>query len=232
MSKAVKKLNNKSDDEVEDVDVSSSEDEAEEEIDEVVEEAEKEKPKIVYDRSTFENNIEKLSKIINNKKQELKELENIFRSLKKHTKLIKSKKGKPVNPDGTVKLNQFTKPQSVPKKFVSFYNNCLKNDEKFVEKFKDFNINEEQSRTTVNKIIYYYIQKNNLYEIKEDGIPNKRVILPDKLLTELFLVKDGETIGFSTFKKYEKRLYDSDKVESSDDEKVEIVATKKKVATK
>ena len=251
MPKQVATKNNKSDDEIEEESDNEIEEEVEvdeEDKDKDVEEQnqDKVKVKIIHNRDTFKEVIAKEAIIINNEKQELKELEkkykedilkrkqnikireNNYKELKQYIKLVKSNKSKSnMNTDGTVKLNQFTKPQPIPNRFKDFYEH-LNKDEAFLKKFPEFDINSDQAKTNITKIIYHYIQTNVLYEMKPDGTPNKCVIIPDNALTKLFMIENGETIGFSSFKKYEKRLYDSDKVSEEDNVEVE---TKKKVST-
>ena len=250
MPKQVAKVNNKSDEE--------SDEDSNEEIDEEVEvEVEDQineeidntinsdvKIKKIYNRDSYKELLGKSLKIINDKKQELKQfeekkkqeiidrkqeiknLEIIHRDHKNYIKVIKSKNNKNINTDGTVKLNQFTKPQSITNRFKDFYEH-LNKDETFLKKFPEFDINSDQAKTNITKIIYHYIQTNVLYEMKPDGTPNKCVIIPDDALTKLFMIENGETIGFSSFKKYEKRLYDSDKVFEVD---IMEVSSKKKVS--
>jgi hypothetical protein len=184
----------------------------------------KSKKKIEYKSESAQESLDyynELTKEINeidnnrNHKQKLREV--VFKTFVKQSQKEskRSKKRKENNPDAPKRKTGFIKAKFVPDKFKSFYESNLRNNEHFSTLFPDFNIEEDQSQTTITKIIYKYIQMNELYEKNEDGSLRKNAILPDKTLSNLLLIEDGETIGFKNFQRYMKRLYNSNVVEES-----------------
>jgi hypothetical protein len=128
------------------------------------------------------------------------------------------RKVKHINQDNTIKKGLARK-IPVPKKFKVFYNKYVKKDPVFLEKFNEiwnfndgqlviFNINKDQPRTTITKIIYWYIARHELYQKNDKGvITDKRKMKPDKALTELFDIKDGEELKMYNFQSYLNRMY-------------------------
>jgi len=125
----------------------------------------------------------------------------------------------------------FIKATEVPDKFKEFFNKHIKSD------YPEFNINENQPRTSITKMIYAYVRKNDLYEKKDDDTSNKRVIMPDDILKKLFSMNTDEIITFNNFQTYMCRMYNSDDKdeaadEEADEEVVDEEVEQKKVVQK
>jgi hypothetical protein len=208
--------------------------EVEEEENEEVEEVENKKKskKIEYVSESIEESMEETDRIIDGMERLVKELKAVQKVAKKqYQKKSKSiKKRKENNPDMPKKAAGFIKAKFIPDKFKRFYEKHLKDDKTFTDKFPEFNIEVDQKQTDITKIIYNYIRTNDLYEKNEDGTSNKRAIKPDKSLIELFIIGEGETIGFNNFQTYIKRLYNSNEEtdEQSDNEETHKVKSSKK----
>ena len=180
----------------------------------------KKSKKLEYVSESYEESIEEAEGVVNEIEKLTKYLKLVNKTAKKqYLKRSKSiKKRKDNNPDTPKKATGFIKAKFVPDKFKNFYENHLKNDATFIEKFPEFNIEVDQPQTDITKIIYHYIRTNDLYDKNEDGTSNKRAIKPDKPLTELLIIAKGESIGFNNFQTYIKRLYNSNIVEETEAE--------------
>lgn len=117
------------------------------------------------------------------------------------------------NKNSSAVTNGFIKLRPVPQKFIEFYESYLKNDSEFKENFSTFDPNMLTARTEITKIIYYYMRKNNLFELNNNGTYNERIILPDNALKELFSIDNNdvffvnEGIKFNNFQSYIQRIY-------------------------
>jgi hypothetical protein len=153
-----------------------------------------------------------------------------------------SKKRRAHASDTPKEATGFVKAISVPSKFKTFYEDHLKNDEKFKELFSTFDVTKDAPRTDITKMIWHYIRTNELYGQKEDGTTDKRTIIPDEELKDLLSVGEDENVGFSNFQSFVSRLYGSNTVtevaEEADDaeevleDAVETVVSKSKGAKK
>jgi len=193
----------------------------------------KKSKKLEYNSESFLESFEEIEQVFNLIETKLKYVKLVFKTAKKQyqKESKRTKKRKENNPDAPKKKTGFIKAKFVPDKFKSFYENHLKNDNSFVEKFPEFNINEDQPQTDITKIIYHYIRTNDLYDRNKDGTANKRAIKPDDQLTNLLLIDEGESIGFNNFQTYIKRLYNSNIVDSGvsgTDNEEEVVEVKSK----
>lgn len=218
-----KKENNNAESEIEDEEivedeVVESEDEVEVEVDvedEEVDEDEtnkKNSKKVEYTTESIEETLEDISKLIINIKKDTKQLELKQKIVKKLiAKKAKWTKKRKNDPNAPKKAAGFTNIKFVPEKFKSFYENHLKDDVTFCSKFPNFKVDVDQRRPDITKIIYNYIKTNDLYDKKEDGTSNRRIIKPNLALKELLLISDGEDINFNNFQTYIKRLYNSNK---------------------
>ena len=213
--------------EVEDeVEVDDEDEVDEDEVDKVeeieVKNKNKYKKKIEYKSESAQESLEQYNELtkkiteLNNERNYMEKYRDVvFKVYVKQTQKEskRSKKRKENNPDVPKMKTGFTKEKGIPDKFKSFYENNLKDNNQFAALFPNFKIDEDQSQTTITKIIYKYIQMNELYEKNEDGTLRKNAILPDKNLSQLMMIEDGETIGFKNFQRYMKRLYNSNVVE-------------------
>ena len=199
-------------------------DDDEEELDAEVLEAELEdkvvskKVEITFDTSIEgfamlrENNL-KIDQLNRDNKTIVKLLE---KKISKELKQLKDNKKKKSNPDKP--KSGFVKKRDIPQAFLTFYEKFLKKDDDFKTAFPDFNTESQIARTDVTKMIYHYIRTNKLY----DG-DNKRIIIPNKAIKDLFGLKDTENITFSSFQTYTSRLYkdvEADDVDGSDEDNV------------
>jgi chromatin remodeling complex protein RSC6 len=230
-NKATKKTEvpKKKADPIKPVEVEAEADEDEEELDAEVLEAELEdkvivkKVEITFDTSIEgfamlrENNL-KIDQLNRDNKTIVKLLE---KKISKELKQLKDNKKKKSNPDKP--KSGFVKKRDIPQAFLIFYEKCLKKDETFKTAFPDFNTESQLARTDVTKMIYHYIRTNKLY----DG-DNKRIIIPNKAIKDLFGLKDAENITFSTFQTYTSRLYkdaEADDVDDAEDSNEDIAAS-------
>lgn len=131
----------------------------------------------------------------------------------KELKQLKDNKKKKSNPDKP--KSGFVKKRDIPQAFITFYEEHLKKEKSFQEEYPNFDPTAQLARTDVTKMIYYYIKAKSLY----DG-DNKRVIVPNKAIKNLFGIKDNENITFSSFQTFTSRLYKSDE----DNEESEVEA--------
>jgi chromatin remodeling complex protein RSC6 len=235
LKKENNKVENNIEDEIEDDDI---EDEIEEEIEEIEENEDndndndkKKSKKVEYISDSYEDSILEADRVINEIEKLTKYLKCVNKTAKKQfqKRSKQSKKRRDNNSDVPKKATGFIKAKFVPDKFKDFYENHLKNDSTFSERFTDFNIEDNQPQTDITKMIYHYIRTNDLYNKNEDGTPNKRAIKPDQPLTDLLSIERGESIGFNNFQTYIKRLYNSNVVEetvSSDEVEVEEIKVK------
>lgn len=210
-----KKENNNAESEIED---EESEVEVEEEVEEEVEVEEeideddnkKNSKKVEFTSESIEETLEGIDKVISDLKKSIKDLEVKKKVLKKQfAKKAKWSKKRKNDPNAPKKAAGFTKIKFVPEKFKNFYENHLKDDSTFSSKFPNFKVDVDQRRPDITKIIYDYIKTNDLYDKKEDGTSNRRIIKPNLALKELLLISDGEDINFNNFQTYIKRLYNS-----------------------
>lgn len=87
----------------------------------------------------------------------------------------------------------FNKPSPVPDALVKFFG---------------LTAGTEMARTKVTKELYEYIRNHNLQsELRDDGKPDKRIIVPDEKLRNLFGLKVGDKIEFKTFQTHVSKLY-------------------------
>jgi hypothetical protein len=203
--------------EAEEVEVEVDADIAETEADTI---SDKKKPKkIDFNCEKIEEALNELMRIDNEIEQACKTRKNEFKALQRLVlKLAKlSKKRKHNTSDITKEATGFIKAKAVPLKFKNFYEYHFKDDIEFKKLYNLFNINENQPRTDITKIIYHYIRSNELYGKKDDGTTDKRSIIPDKYLIDLLSIKDNEKIGFNNFQSYVSRLYESEKIKYDTD---------------
>ena len=156
--------------------------------------SDKKKPKkIDFNCEKIEEALNELMRIDNEIEQACKTRKNEFKALHRLVlKLAKSSKKRKHNiSDITKEATGFIKAKAVPLKFKTFYENHFKDDIEFKKLYNLFNINENQPRTDITKIIYHYIRSNELYGKKEDGTTDKRSIIPDKYLIDLLSIKDN-----------------------------------------
>lgn len=87
----------------------------------------------------------------------------------------------------------FNKPSPVPDALIKFFG---------------LTAGTEMARTKVTKELYEYIRNHNLQsELRDDGKPDKRIIVPDEKLRNLFGLKVGDKIEFKTFQTHVSKLY-------------------------
>jgi hypothetical protein len=190
--------------------------------------------KIEYTCESAEQALAELDRIESEIEQLQKQRKAVFKTYKKLIlkQLKKSKKSKNKNSDTQKEATGFIKAKFVPEKFKSFYEQHLKNDESFKKIFTNFDITVDQPRTDITKMIYHYIRTNNLYQESEDkeGEFNKRIIKPNKHLTDLLSIKSDESIGFNNFQTYVSRLYTGNEQEVT--EQLTDIVSKSKKSTK
>jgi hypothetical protein len=150
-------------------------------------------------------------------RSEIQKLERSYAGIfKQYNKLI-TKKLKQTNKrknvsDTPKEPTGFIKAKPVPSIFKEFFNKNLKSD------FPDFNIDENQPRTSITKMIYHYIRKYDLYTTKDDKV-NKREIQLNDVLKKLFSTED-DIITFNNFQTYMCNIYNSEE-ELNDDLAIE-----------
>lgn len=180
-----------------------------------------------------EEALEELNKI----EQELDRLAKfrkiVFKTfLKLNQKKFKHGKKKQQSNDIQKEATGFRKANLVPTKFKIFFEKCLKNDPNFSIAHPNFDITQNQPRTDITKMIYYYIKQQELYGKNAEGTLNKRSIIPDSALISLLMIKEGESIQFENFQSFVSRLYSSELLENldnkDDDSEVEKVEIKQK----
>lgn len=193
--------------------------------------AKKKSKKVEYVCENAEQALTELDRIETEIEQLQKQRKAVFKTYKKLIlkQLKKSKRSKNKNSDTQKEATGFIKAKFVPEKFKSFYEHHLKNDESFNKIFSNFDINVDQARTDITKMIYHYIRTNNLYQESEDkeGEFNKRIIKPNKYLTDLLSIKPDEAIGFNNFQTYVSRLYTGNELEVTD-QLADLVSKSKK----
>jgi chromatin remodeling complex protein RSC6 len=179
--------------------VEEAENGSDEEVEEV--EGKKKSRKSEYHSENIEETFAELSKTDQEIDNLYKHRKSVFKTyIKLINKMLKTtKKTKKMSQKKDRESTGFIRAKTVPQKFIDFYEANLKDSSKFKESFNDFNIAEDQPRTTLTKAIYCYIREHNLYEQDDEGKYNRRNIKPDNNLSELFCIKDGETIEFKTF---------------------------------
>lgn len=118
------------------------------------------------------------------------------KQIKKKTKSDSSKSSKRAQ-------SGFNKPAHVPVEFCDYLS-------------IDHGI--ELPRTTVTKLLYDKIKQQGLLKPED-----KRIILPDQKLKDLFRLEDGDTLIFSNFQKYVSRVYKGDiDIELDADEDIQL----------
>lgn len=205
MSKNTKQIesdNENDDSEIEEID--ESEEDNVEETQEVIKIKSKKQP-MEYTAKTYLAILQEL----NNKIEPLesKKINNMVKQLGKFAKKFKKTKG--LNLDGTQTITKSNMARPIPPKFKLFYENNLKHDEEFKndKEFKNFDINTDQQKSVIIKIIYYYIRKNKLYMTDEKGTVDKKRTSPDETLMSLLNMNKDDILEFKNMMKYMGGLY-------------------------
>lgn len=132
--------------------------------------------------------IAKVQRLLTDAKRQMKDI------VKTHkTELKKNKKHRRHNASGHKRETGFNKPGPVPDSLVSLLQ--LENG-------------AELPRTKVTKLIYSYIKENNLYKQGQES--DKRHMIPDSALRNVFGMSDGEEITFFTIQKLIKNVYNKE----------------------
>ncbi len=149
-------------------------------------------------------------------------------------KELKSKSKRKNNSSDTPKApSGFTANKPVPEAFKKFFESKLKKNAEIMKEYPELNINEDQPRTIITKLVHAYLRNKNLYKKKDDGSYNKRVMAPDAALTTLLRIQDDEELTFENVQKYISRIYAGDADdEEEDEEEVAPVKVKSKSQTK
>ena len=194
---------------VDEDDIEDDDDDIEEIDFEETEQTKRKSKKKEYSCENAEEALEELNKIFQRLEHDIKYHKIVFKTYQKlMQKKSKSGKKKSQNSDIHKEATGFIKAKIVPERFKLFYEKNLRNDPDFIIEFPDFDITQNQPRPVITKIIYYYIKKNKLYGKNEEGVINKREIIPDSSLTDLLKFKEGEDIIiFQNFQSYVSRLY-------------------------
>jgi hypothetical protein len=231
--------NNQPDDEVEDLEEIEEIEDVEGDDGEEIEEQTKKSKKIDLFFNSYDDAFQKLLELDSEIEQAIKTRKLVFRIYQKlmQKQLKKTTKKRKNNTDTPKEATGFIKAKPVPEKFKTFYHDHLKSDQLFLNKFPNFDLDSNNPRTEITKIIYDYIRNNELYKKSEDGTINKREIKPNEALRTLFSIKSDNTIVFNNFQTYVSRLYSvvetpevlgDVSIEESEDEQTKKLNTSKK----
>jgi len=182
------------------------------------------------------NSYEEVIKVIRELQSEINSRFKQINSLQKeadkfHSKTVKEAKKKHKRSssfDANRKPSGFEAPVQIPEKFYEFVRYGLDNNRFTEEKTKDLiekdlSLESKIPRSLVTKIAYDYIKNLDLYS---DNKEDKRKILPDEHIRQLFDIKEDETIEFSNFQTYVSRLFPKKQKVESDGESDNDVGVK------
>lgn len=126
----------------------------------------------------------------------------------------------------------FIQSKPTPKVFKEFYNKHIKDNKVIEDKLidengKKINIDEDQPRTLITKILYSYMNFNNLFEKNEDGTYNKRMFKPNEELIQLLSIHTDEKVHFGNLQTYISRMYSNAEKEKLNEKSEETTGFKK-----